>query len=90
MGKLAIQGGSKTDNKVTQIQLNKISYDIKPNKDTKMIYRAEEKGVLGIDRPSQIRGHKNATKFRVTADDTMRKLETSNGKNQRLLVYTLS
>jgi len=47
MGKLAIQGGSKTDNKVTQIQLNKISYDIKPNKDTKMIYRAEEKGVWG-------------------------------------------
>jgi hypothetical protein len=90
MGKLAIQGGSKTDNKVTQIQLNIISYDIKPNKDTKMIYRAEEKGVWGIDGPSQIRGHKNATKFRVTADDTIGKLETSNGKNQQMLIYSLS
>jgi len=51
MGKLAIQGGSKTDNKVTQIQLNIISYDIKPNKDTKMIYRAEKKGVWGETGP---------------------------------------
>jgi hypothetical protein len=55
-----------------------------------MIYRAEEKGVWGIDGPSQIRGHKNATKFRVTADDTIGKLETSNGKNQQVLIYTLS
>jgi len=43
MGKLVIQGGSKTDNKVTQMELRTISYDIKPNKDTKMIYRAERK-----------------------------------------------
>jgi len=48
-----------------------------------MIYRAEEKGVWGKIRLKRYL-------FRVMADNTIGLLETSNGKNQQVLIYTLS